>query len=182
MGVAIVPLGLAGIFVVVSYTTWITKQPFVCLLAPGFGFGILWMMGTDFLFSGTYSLSAFCASLVPFFLVNDLLLLNQFPDAEADASVGRRHLPITIGRKRSALVFSVLMGLCYLSIVVSVTMDVLPGGSLLGLLSLPLAGYACVGAIRHHSDMKELAPAIKANVLVNLATPVLMGVGILVSR
>jgi len=40
-------------------------------------------------------------SLIPFLLVSDLLLLNRYPDVEADKEVGRNHLPITIGIKRS---------------------------------------------------------------------------------
>jgi len=44
------------------------------------------------------------ASLVPFFLVSDLLLLNQFPDAAADERVGRKHIPILIGRRASSFI------------------------------------------------------------------------------
>jgi len=33
-------------------------------------------------------------------LVNNLLLLNQFPDVDADKTVGRRHYPIAVGRKK----------------------------------------------------------------------------------
>ncbi len=40
-----------------------------------------------------------------FFLVSNLLLLNQFPDLEADRSAGRRHLPIVLGRPSSSQVF-----------------------------------------------------------------------------
>lgn len=40
------------------------------------------VMGTHFALTGEYSATAGLASLVPFFLVSDLLLLNQFPDVE----------------------------------------------------------------------------------------------------
>ena len=33
------------------------------------------------------------------FLVNNLLLLNQFPDVQADQSIGRRHFPLVAGRR-----------------------------------------------------------------------------------
>jgi len=40
--------------------------------------------------------------MVPGLLVSDLLLLNQFPDVEADRTVGRKHLPILLGRKNQS--------------------------------------------------------------------------------
>ena len=33
-------------------------------------------------------------------LVNNLLLLNQFPDVDADRAVGRNTLPMRLGRSR----------------------------------------------------------------------------------
>jgi 1,4-dihydroxy-2-naphthoate polyprenyltransferase len=50
------------------------------------------VMGTDFVLTGEYSWTAFIASLVPFFLVSDLLLLNQFPDALPDQRIGRKNI------------------------------------------------------------------------------------------
>jgi 1,4-dihydroxy-2-naphthoate octaprenyltransferase len=96
-GWRLLPLGLIGLFVIFFYTIWFTSNPLLCLVAPGLGFGTLMVMGTDFVLTGSYSCTAFVASLVPFFLVSNLLLLNQFPDVEPDRSVGRRHLPITLG-------------------------------------------------------------------------------------
>jgi len=108
-GLALLPLGVLGILVIVTYTPWLTHNPLLCLLAPGLGFGPLMVMGTHFALTGKYSPTAFLASLIPFFLVSNLLLLNQFPDVEADQTVGRRHFPIQIGRHRSSLIFSAFL-------------------------------------------------------------------------
>ena len=43
-------------------------------------------------------------SLALFFLVNGLLLLNQFSDAEADRGLGGKHFPMIIGRPESSLI------------------------------------------------------------------------------
>src|SRR4030042_5732906 len=75
-GFAILPLGLLGILIIVAYTPWLTRNPLLCLIAPGIGFGPLMVMGTHFALTGHYSWTAFAASLVPFFLVSNLLLLN----------------------------------------------------------------------------------------------------------
>src|SRR4030065_1653905 len=37
-GLALLPLGLLGIFVIVAYTPWLTRNPWLCLIAPGVGF------------------------------------------------------------------------------------------------------------------------------------------------
>ena len=179
-GSAILPLGLLGLVVIAVYTRWLTRSPLLCLIAPGLGFGTLIVMGTDLVLSGGYSWTAFFASLVPFFLVNDLLLLNQFPDAPADQSVGRSHYPIVIGRRKSSVIYSAFLLLAYLSIVAGVWLGHLPAASLLGLLTLPIAVRAGSGAYRHAEQPAELIPCQGINVILNITTPVLVAVGLFV--
>jgi 1,4-dihydroxy-2-naphthoate octaprenyltransferase len=176
-GWALLPLGVVGILVIVAYTPWFTHHPFLCLIAPGLGFGPLMVMGTDFVLTGQYSWVAFVASLVPFFLVSDLLLLNQFPDVEPDRSVGRRHLPAMIGRRASSLVYGSFLLSAYASIGLGVMLGYLPSGTLLGFLTLLLALRAMLGAYRHAEEVTGLLPYLGLNVLINLVTPVLMAVG-----
>ena len=180
-GAVLLPLGLAGVILIVAYTSFITHHPYACLVAPGLGFGPLMVVGTHIAVAGRYDTTAGVAALVPFFLVSALLLLNQFPDVEADRQVGRRHLPIAWGRPRAARVFVALYGLAYLSIVVGVLVRALPWPCLLGLATLPLAIPAARDALRHADDPKALLPAMGRNVIVNLATPALMAVGFAVA-
>jgi 1,4-dihydroxy-2-naphthoate octaprenyltransferase len=179
-GLALLPLGLLGMFVIIAYTPWLTRNPLLCLIAPGLGFGPLMVMGTHFALTGHYSWTAFVASLVPFFLVSNLLLLNQFPDVEADKTVGRRHFPILIGRRMSSFIFSTFLVLTYVIIVTGVALSILPVGSLLGLATLILAIPLLKGSIDHAEDIHKLVPFMGNNVLVNLLTPVLVAVGIFI--
>jgi 1,4-dihydroxy-2-naphthoate octaprenyltransferase len=135
------------------------------------------VMGTDFVLTGQYSWTAFVASLVPFFLVNDLLLLNQFPDVEPDRGVGRRHLPVLIGRRASSLVYGAFLLLAYASIGVGVFLGYLPVGTLLGVFTLVIAAGAMVGAYRHAEEIGRLMPYLGLNVIINLVTPALMALG-----
>jgi 1,4-dihydroxy-2-naphthoate octaprenyltransferase len=178
-GLALLPLGLLGMITIIVYTPWLTRAPFLCLIAPGIGFGPLMVMGTYFALTGEYSWMAFVASMVPFFLVSNLLLLNQFPDVEADKTVGRRHFPILIGRHLSSLIFASFLILTYISIVVGVGLSILPIASLLGLSTLILAVPLIKGSIMHADDIRELIPYMGNNVLVNLITPVLVAIGLL---
>ena len=179
-GWALLPLGLLGLITVFAYTPWMARYPLLCLLAPGLGFGPLMVMGTHFCLTGEYAWTPFVASLVPFFLVNNLLLLNQFPDVEADRSVGRKHFPIVIGRRASSLIYSAFLLLTYVSIVLGVLLNVLPVTSLLGLLTLVLAVPASIKAYRHADDIEKLMPALGMNVLLNIVTPVLVAIGLFI--
>jgi len=177
-GAALLPLGLLGLLLVLAYTNGLTRSPWACLIAPGLGFGAM-TLGTHVAITGSYSASAAAASLVPFFLTNNLLLLNQFPDVDADASVGRRHLPIALGRPLAARVYALFAALAYATLVAAVAFRMLPGASLLGLCTLPLAAVAASGALRHADAPHQLGSAMRMNVLVALLTPVLMAAGML---
>jgi 1,4-dihydroxy-2-naphthoate octaprenyltransferase len=179
-GWSLLPLGLAGMATIAVYTVWLTRNPLLCLVAPGLGFGTFMVMGTAFALTGHYTWGAFIASFVPFFLVSDLLLLNQFPDVEADASIGRRHFPIVIGRRATSWIYISFLALAYVSIVVGVALRYLAPASLLGLLTLPLAARAGLGAYRHAQDVPGLIPSMAQNVLVNIATPALTALGLLI--
>ena len=178
-GWTILPLGILGMVVIYLYTTHITKNPLLCAIAPGLGFGPLMVVGTYFTQTGEYSLTAGLASLVPGFLVSNLLLLNQFPDVEADKVAARRHIPIAYGRRFSARVYAVLMLATYVSLASAVGFGVLPLTALIGLLTLPLAVKTVMGALKNYDDMEKLMPSLGMNIQVILLTTLLTGVGIL---
>lgn len=181
-GWALLPLGLLGIFLTFAYTRWFIYNPLACLLAPGTGFGLVMVVAAHYVLAGSYSWTAFVASLVPFFLVNDLLLLNQFPDVEPDRSVGRRHFPILLGRRLSSGIYGLFLLLAYAAILFGVALGYLPVASLLGLATVFLALPAGRGAYRHADDIPRLIPYMGINVIVNLLTPVLMAVGLIIGR
>lgn len=179
-GLGILPIGLLGVLVIPIYTVWLTRNALLCLVAPGLGFGLLMVLGTDFALTGSYTWAAFFASLIPFFLVSDLLLLNQFPDAEADRTVGRRHLLIVAGHRASSLVYGLFLMAAFASLLAGVVLGFLPAWSLLGLLSLPLALWVGLRVIRHAQDLEKLMPALGMNVVINIVTPVLVAIGLFV--
>ena len=95
-------LGLSGVVLIVAYTRWITRSPPLCLLAPGLGFGPSMVLGSLVASGGQLDGGALIASMVALLLVSELLLINQFPDREADRRIGRRHLPIVLGLPRAS--------------------------------------------------------------------------------
>lgn len=177
-GTALLPVGLLGVVVVVAYTPWATRHPIACLLAPGIGFGPAMVVGTHVALTGTYTAAPWTASVVPFFLANALLLLNQFPDVEADRRVGRRHLPMLLGRPRAARIYAAFVGAAFAWLTIAVITGLLPMGCAAGLLAAPLGYSAARRALHDADDLLALMPAMALNVGINLATPVLMGVGL----
>lgn len=181
VGILLLPLGLLGIALIVFYTQWITKRPFVCLIAPGLAFGPLMVLGTHFVLTGEYSWTALLASLVPGFLVSDLLLLNQFPDVEADRTVGRNHLPILIGRKNVARIYTVLLAASYLPLFLGYALGLFPVHVFLALATTVIAVHTVRGVLRYSDEMKDLVPYLGKNVIINLATPALLAIGLIVA-
>ena len=179
-GLWILPLGILGMINIVTYTNWLTKSPILCLIAPGLGFGPMMVMGTDFVLTGSYSWTSFFASLVPFFLVSDLLLLNQFPDVEADKGIGRNHLPVVIGRKASVKVYAVFIAGAYISIIIGNLTGSLPVGSLIALSSIVLGVTTVRGAAKYADDIPKLMPYMGRNVIINIVTPVLLAIGLFI--
>lgn len=179
-GAWLLPLGVLGLVTVVAYTDLITRNPFLCLIAPGLGFGPLMVMGTHFVLAGSYSWTAFIASLVPFFLVSDLLLLNQFPDLEADRGVGRKHVPITLGRDKSAKIYALFLAGAYLTPVIGYFAGVLPLAGLLALGTIVLAVPNIMGVTKNANDIPKLVPYMGKNVVLNIATPVLLAIGLFI--
>lgn len=178
-GLALLPLGLLGLIVIVAYTSWITRHPLLCLLAPGIGFGPLMMIGTAVVLQGGYTWAALIASLTPLFLVSGLLLLNQFPDVVPDKKVGRRHFPIVLGRHRSAWIFAGFLIAAYLPVIAGVSLGLFPELALIGVLPLPLAVVLARAVIKNAEDIPQLVPWLGVNVVVIMLTLVLSATGIL---
>ena len=178
-GWGLFPLGFSGILLIYFYTRKITHWPLLCLIAPGLAFGPLMICGAYYILSGHFSVAITMASLIVFFLVNNLLLLNQFPDLEADRNAGRCHFPIVMGRKKSAWIYTGFLIAVYMQLLICVYLAFLPVYSLLGLVSLALAIPAARLSLQYPDDMERLKPALALNVAVTLSTPVLIAAGII---
>jgi 1,4-dihydroxy-2-naphthoate octaprenyltransferase len=178
-GPAILLVGIPGVLLVVAYTQWLTRRPWLCLAAPGLAFGPLMVTGTAFVLGGEYSTTAAVVSLVPFFLASNLLLLNQYPDVEADRAAGRHHLLIVHGARVGALVYVSFLLAAFAVPVLGVTTGHLPDGALIGLLCLGIAVPLAGGVWRHAGHDGALQRMLAPNVALSLLMPVLIALGML---
>ncbi|WNC71013.1 prenyltransferase [Thalassotalea psychrophila] len=186
LGTAILPLGLLGMVIIITYTRYINKSPLLCLLAPGVGFGALMVVGTDFVLSGQFSMAAMAAGAVCLFLVNNLLLLNQIPDVNADKSVGRKHLVIAYGIKKSLLVYTVFLTCSAAVVVLSGFYNVLPKLGYFALIPM-LASVESVRELNNALKEDQTIPipvmekALGLNVIAANFTPLLLAICILIA-
>ena len=179
-GWAMLPLGLGGVLLIYFYTPYITKLSGATeLIGPGLGFGLM-VLGTYFTQTGNYSIAAVVVTLVAGMLIANLLLLNEFPDVEADRIAGRRHLPIVLSREKAAKVYCCVLIVAYVLILVALILQILPLWALLGLGTLPLGIKAMRGAMKYHNEMGSLVPYMGINIFVVLLTPLLMSCGIMI--
>lgn len=180
----LLPLGLLGLTLVVSYTPWITRMPTLCLVAPGLGFGPVMVLGTLVALTGQVSWQAIALSAVPFFLTNNLLLLNQFPDVEADRQVGRRTAPMVWGLRVSVQVIGLQWGLAGLVLAGLLVSGQLPGPggfwwSVLLVLCLGLS-RVWLDLWRHaQAPASPVPPGMAVNVALTVGLPVVIGAGVL---
>ena len=178
IGWLLLPLLVVAAACIFLYTPLIVKMRWP-EWAPGLGMGILPVLGAYFVQTTAY-LPAVVASIPSGILVHNLLLLNEFPDVEADKKAGRKTLPIAIGKTRASIVYSILTGVVYLWIIGGVVAGQMPVFSLIALLTIPLAIRAIKGALKHQ-EPDRLIPAMASNVLVVLLTQLLLGVGYLLA-
>jgi len=180
IGTTILPIGLLGFIIIVTYTQWLNRMPLLCLIAPGLGFGLLMVVGTHIVLTLEYSSLIWQVSLIPFFLINNLLLLNQYPDMQADASVGRNTFPLAFGIKRSNTVYALFMLATYSLIFLYILVGILPAISAIALIPMVLSITALFGVIKHRSNIGSFPKYLAANVAATIITPCLLGLSILI--
>jgi 1,4-dihydroxy-2-naphthoate octaprenyltransferase len=179
--IAIVPMGLLGLAIIISYTKWINKWPIICLVATGLCFGLLMVAGTQVILSGHFSTTPWLIGLIPFLLINNLLLLNQYPDIDADKSIGRNHFPIAFGIKTSNSIFFIFSVCSTLLLGFFISQKLLPTLSALAFIPQALAFVALYGAIKFKDNIGRHPRYLAYNVSCALLTPLTIAITVFVN-
>ena len=176
---------IAGVLLVL-YTPLILRTPWP-EWSPGLGLGILPILGFYFVQAGRYDWIVLIASVPSGILVHNLLLLNEFPDVEADKKGGRKTTPVVFGleaagrlfRSATILVYVWIIGCVIITLITKLT--IMPIYCLIALLTLPFAVKAMKGS-REYGDMNKLVPALGSNVQFILITHILLGIGYILEK
>ncbi len=176
-GWPLVPIGLAGLFVILTYTNVLARAG-LGEVAAGLGLGFLPVVGAALVQEGRVGPSAWAAGVPAFCMTFNLLLLNEFPDEEADRAGGRRNLVLIFGRRGAAAIYAAAALATPASIAAAVAIGVFPLVALAGALpSLVLATPLRWAFTR--PDEPVPIPALGSNVTWNLATNTVLALALL---
>jgi len=140
-------------------------------------FGILPVMGSYFVQTGTFSWMSFWSSFPIGFLITAILYINQYPDYAADKEVEKNHLVVTFGKKKAKAGYYFLMFGNYAFLILAVAFAHLTPYALIALLTLPLALKTVRLFSKEYDRIKEIIPAQAGTVQVHLLTGLLMSIG-----
>jgi 1,4-dihydroxy-2-naphthoate octaprenyltransferase len=176
----LLPLLLVGAFAVLAYTDFLVKHAAGEVFA-GLGLGFLPVLGASFVQLEYYSAVSVVAAVPAGLLTFNLLLLNEFPDLEADRTGGRRNLLILLGEPLAGKLYGALMICMYGWIIAAVSVRLLPVTCLAALMTLAMAWKPIRWAWGSRSN-SEVNAALGSNVITNLGTQALLGAGFIVGR
>jgi 1,4-dihydroxy-2-naphthoate octaprenyltransferase len=109
-----------------------------------------------------------------------LLILNEFPDLEADKAGGRRNIPIMLGLNGASKIYSVVVASAYVWLLVLVVARILPVFALLAFMTLPIAVRVIALVLRDYQNDQKLMKALGLNVVVVLSVPFLVALGTII--
>jgi 1,4-dihydroxy-2-naphthoate octaprenyltransferase len=183
----IILFSLIGGFSVLFYTNFLAKNILGELFA-GLSLGTLVVLGTYISMTASPGMpvgqllpvEVIWVSIPPGILTSLLLLINQFPDAEADKEGGRKHLVIRFGTKKASYIYTSGMFITFGIIVMMPIVNISSFWIYLALIPIPLAVKACLTAIRYGDDLARMIPAIGNNVLTVLGTDLLLAVAVFI--
>lgn len=168
VGMRLLPIYLMGALCVLGYTDFLARV-YLGEVFAGLGLGSLPVLGAALVQGGDLGPAAIAASIPPFFMTFNLLLLNEFPDEEADRRGGRRNLITLLGRKGAAGIYVVAGGIVPLAIIAGVQTGSLPSLVLLAILPSMALIPPTLWALTAPNDPVPI-PALGANVIWNLTT------------
>lgn len=179
VGISLIPILAIGALAAFGYSG-ILARVYVGEFFAGLGLGALPVVATTLVQTGSYESVAIAASLPAFFMTLNLLLLNEFPDEEADRTGGRRNLVIMLGRKSAAMLYVAFALLAPLSLIAGVALDYLPPLTLAAMAPTLLLVPAFRWVFTGPEDPVPI-PALGSNVIWNLSTNAVLAVALALS-
>lgn len=172
-------LFVPGVVLVVGYTDLFARVG-LGEASCGLGLGALPTVGIFYVQSGSVPQEILFLSVPMFLVCFNLLLLNAFPDIEADSKNGRKNFPILLGRRKAGYVYLVVVLATVASILAAVYLFGLPAGVLLALVPTVLV-YDLFRRFLFGKDPTVTNKNLLYHTVWTIATPFFVSLGILVS-
>lgn len=158
--------GAVGAFAAYFYTA----PPLRLVARRGLGelfigacFGPLMTGGVYAAMTGTFSSTSLWVGVPVGLLTTAILWINEIPDAKSDATVGKNHLVVTLGKGGARWGYVALMLGAYGSLLAMVLMNVVTPWALAAFVALPLTIRAIIVLFKHIDD-RALVGANKSTI------------------
>lgn len=179
-GWPILLIGLCSIVAGITYTggPWPFGYHGLGDIAVFVFFGLVAVMGSAYLQTGTFSVPAFAAALPVGCTVTAVLVVNNLRDLETDRQAGKRTLAVRLGPALTRLQYILLLLLPYGLVAVFVTSDVLPWGCWLSWATVPFA-FSLVRRVWSGAEGPALNQVLKRTAQLHLLSALLLAGGFL---
>jgi 1,4-dihydroxy-2-naphthoate octaprenyltransferase len=178
-GGGLILLGLAGLLL-----GWAYSAPPLALMKRGLGeatVALTWglvVVGADYVQRKHFFVIPAAVAVSFALLVGNILVINGFPDAAADALVGKRTLVVRLGVRWAAWAYLVFALLAYAWLVVGVWLFIHPEPALWGLASVPLSLWAFLLLHKHANQTARLTSAIVLTIVAAVVHGLAMSAGL----
>ncbi|MEH7013673.1 1,4-dihydroxy-2-naphthoate polyprenyltransferase [Neobacillus niacini] len=190
---------LIGVYICINSSWWLALVGLICMsvgylysggplpiaytpfgeLFSGFFMGMLIILITFFIQTGTVTSTSILISVPILVLVGAINFSNNIRDLEGDKENGRKTLAILVGKKKAVNLLSYMFGFSFLWVLVLIFTDVAPIWTVIVLLSIPKANKAIKG-FKEGILPIQMAPAMKATAQTNTIFGFLLAIGIFI--
>lgn len=191
---------LLGVYICASSSWWIAAIGIICMftayfytggpypiaytpfgeIVSGFFMGVVIILISYFIQSGSISLESFLISIPISILIGAIMLSNNIRDLDGDKKSGRRTLAILLGRERAIMFLARMFIVSYGWVVVLIAAGIVSPWLLIAFASLPKAFQAVRGF--HGKTLPiQMMPAMKATAQTNTHFGFLVAFGLLLS-
>jgi 1,4-dihydroxy-2-naphthoate octaprenyltransferase len=176
-------IGAIGVLLSVFYTAPPLKLVHRGLgeLTTALGFGPIMVLGAYVVQAQRLSWEAFVASIPIAILVALILYVNEIPDRDADASVGKRTLPARLSPELVTQGFLLLALTAFAVVSVAAVTGVIPRPTIIALAALPLVFGIYRGIREHYSNPYTLMATMGRNIQLHLFVGLLLFSGYMVA-
>ena len=175
-------LGVLAIIAAITYTAGSNPYGYIGLgdISVLIFFGILGVMGTFFLHTGTVSWKYILPSISCGFFAIAVLNVNNIRDIQSDTKAGKRSIPVRIGRDKAVVYHWGLLAGGMLSALTFVLLDFSSFYQLIFLVTIPLI-IKNGRAVATLTKPKDLDPFLKQMALTTLLFVLTFGIGQLIA-
>ncbi|HUR63839.1 MAG TPA: UbiA family prenyltransferase [Candidatus Thermoplasmatota archaeon] len=147
-------------------------------LFVGLNFGPLMTAGAAYAMRGSLVPEDFLIGIPMGLLTTAILWVNEIPDTPADVRAGKVHLVAALGVSRARWGYVSLLVAAFGAAAGLALAGIVPMGSLLMLLALPIAAWTGTKVVRHYAD-RSLAKASAGTIGLHLLAGLLTCAGLL---